>query len=210
MSGKTPSRRRTTGKSSSTGLAVITDGLITEIAAAIGPGPQGPAGADGLSAYEVAKEEGFTGTEQEWLATLVGPTGPQGLTGPQGPEGPTGPTGPQGPQGVQGVAGTGITMQGSVATTIDLPTNGNTKGDAYIVQSDDSLHIWDGTQWVSGGSIQGPTGAQGPIGPTGRVVSSVAAVDEAWRQIHLRLLHRSSRRRFMASQAEDAGRFHVA
>jgi hypothetical protein len=32
------------------------------------------------------------------------------------------------------------------------------------------LHIWDGTQWVSGGSIQGPPGATGPQGvqgPTG-------------------------------------------
>jgi hypothetical protein len=50
-------------------------------------GPQGLAGndgADGKSAYEVAVEEGFVGTEAEWLASLVGPQGP---TGPQGPAG---------------------------------------------------------------------------------------------------------------------------
>jgi hypothetical protein len=58
-------------------------------------------------------------------------------------------------------------MQGSVATAGDLPASGNTQGDAYIVQADDSLHIWDGTVWVSGGSIQGPPGAQGPVGPQG-------------------------------------------
>ncbi|GGS96998.1 collagen-like triple helix repeat-containing protein [Streptomyces violaceus] len=56
------------------------------------PGPEGdpgPAGADGApgapgaSAYQVAVAEGFAGTEEEWLATLVGP---QGDPGPQGPQ----------------------------------------------------------------------------------------------------------------------------
>jgi hypothetical protein len=35
---------------------------------------------------------------------------------------------------------------------------GNQQGDAYIVQADDSFWMWDGAQWVSGGSIQGPVG----------------------------------------------------
>ena len=65
----------------------------------------------GYSAYEVAVQNGFVGTEQEWLASLVGPQGPTGSQGPQGEVGPTGPqgetgaTGPQGPQGVQGETG---------------------------------------------------------------------------------------------------------
>jgi len=58
-------------------------------------------------------------------------------------------------------------MQGSVATSGDLPPSGNTQGDAYIVQEDDSLWIWDGAAWVSGGSIQGPPGATGPAGAQG-------------------------------------------
>ena len=50
-------------------------------------GPQGPqgvqgtAGADGTdgeSAYQIAVDNGFVGTEQEWLASLVGPQGPAG------------------------------------------------------------------------------------------------------------------------------------
>jgi hypothetical protein len=73
----------------------------------------------------------------------------------------------QGPVGPQGSTGTGVTMQGSVPTVGDLPPTGNTQGDAYIVQADDSLHIWDGTAWVSGGSIQGPPGAEGPQGTVG-------------------------------------------
>ena len=33
-------------------------------------GPEGPQGPKGKSAYEVALENGFTGTEEEWLASL--------------------------------------------------------------------------------------------------------------------------------------------
>ena len=99
-----------------------------------------------------------------------GPEGPQGIQGPQGAQGETGPQGiqgPQGPQGIQGMTGTGITMQGEVPTSANLPPTGNTQGDAYIVQADDSLWIWDGAGWVTGGSIQGPPGPTGPTGATG-------------------------------------------
>lgn len=73
------------------------------------PGPEGD------SAYEVAVDNGFVGTESQWLASLVGPKGdtgdqgPQGLQGPQGIPGNPGPEGPQGdagPQGIQGPPGT--------------------------------------------------------------------------------------------------------
>lgn len=129
------------------------------------PGPQGPEGPAG--------PQGATGP--------AGPTGPQGATGSTGPagvkgdtgatgsQGPPGPTGSQGPAGPQGATGTGITMRGSVATVGALPPSGNTQGDAFLVQADDSLHIWDGTAWVSGGSIQGPPGPQGSMGAQGAV-----------------------------------------
>lgn len=48
---------------------------------------------DGKSAYEVAVENGFIGTEEEWLASLVGATGATGAQGPQGETGPQGPSG---------------------------------------------------------------------------------------------------------------------
>jgi hypothetical protein len=47
-------------------------------------GPQGVAGDDGLSAYEVALANGFVGTEAQWLASLVGPQGPPGSGGGSG------------------------------------------------------------------------------------------------------------------------------
>jgi hypothetical protein len=71
-------------------------------------------------------------------------------------------------EGIQGPAGIGINFKGQVATVANLPANA-AKGDAYLVQADDSLRVWDtGTiSWVNGGSIQGPQGPQGIQGPTG-------------------------------------------
>ncbi len=67
-------------------------------------GPQGPRGvagspgAEGKSAYEIAKENGFEGTEEEWLLSLIG------LNGAPGADGKTGPIGPAGPQGLTGLS----------------------------------------------------------------------------------------------------------
>lgn len=47
-------------------------------------GAPGLPGDDGLSAYEVAVENGFVGSEQDWLDSLVGPEGPEGPQGPPG------------------------------------------------------------------------------------------------------------------------------
>lgn len=43
----------------------------------------------GYSAYEIAVQEGFVGTEQEWLASLQGADGATGATGPAGATGTT-------------------------------------------------------------------------------------------------------------------------
>src|SRR5690606_13362622 len=69
------------------------------------PGADGKDGADGQSAYELAVINGYTGTEQEWLASLVGPAGPQGEQGVPGPPGADGEDGEQGPPGLQGEQG---------------------------------------------------------------------------------------------------------
>lgn len=46
-------------------------------------------GVDGKSAYEIAKEHGYTGTEEQWLASLKGETGATGKTGKKGADGST-------------------------------------------------------------------------------------------------------------------------
>ncbi len=87
----------------------------------------GADGDDGLSAYEVAVENGFVGTEPEWLLSLKGAKGDTGLTGTQGLQGIQGlqgETGPQGIQGIQGIAGTnGLNgLDGSPDSASDIKT----------------------------------------------------------------------------------------
>lgn len=53
---------------------------------------QGPQGIPGKSAYLTAIDNGFVGSEEQWLASLVGPQGPVGPTGPQGETGHAGTT----------------------------------------------------------------------------------------------------------------------
>ena len=50
-------------------------------------GEKGNTGDNGKSAYEIAKELGYQGTEEEWLESLKGPQGIQGDVGPEGPAG---------------------------------------------------------------------------------------------------------------------------
>ena len=132
-------------------------------------GPQGPAGQNGLSAFEIAVQNGYTGTESQWLSTaIVGPQGPQGpaglngavgatgpqgiqgLTGATGAQGPIGLTGPTGPQGIQGLTGaTGpIGLTGATGETGPIGLTGA-----------------QGPQGIQG--LTGATGLQGPIGLTG-------------------------------------------
>ena len=68
-------------------------------------------GPRGYSAYEIAVQNGFVGTEEEWLASLKGeqgeqgPQGEQGIQGERGPQGPQGERGPEGEQGMEGPEG---------------------------------------------------------------------------------------------------------
>ena len=68
--------------------------------------------------------------------------------------------------GLQGPQGTSINVIGSVEDEEDLPETG-TQNDAYIVQSNGDLYVWDLTQWDNVGQIVGPEGPQGATGATG-------------------------------------------
>lgn len=113
-------------------------------------GGGGGTGAAGKSAYEIAVDNGFSGSVTQWLASLVGPrgatgaTGPAGATGATGPAGATGATGAQGPKGDTGATG----AQGPAGPTGATGAQGP-KGD----QGDPGP--------------QGPMGATGPQGPAG-------------------------------------------
>ena len=72
------------------------------ISATGGGGGQGPRG---YSAYEIAVQQGFTGTVEEWLESLKGEQGPKGDPGEPGPKGDPGEQGPKGDKGDPGEQG---------------------------------------------------------------------------------------------------------
>lgn len=99
----------------------------------------------GLSAYEIARNHGFEGSEEEWLAAL---------TGPEGPAGPS---------------GEGLNIVDQVATEAELPNSGLKAGTGYFVGegADALLFIWDGKEWFFKQSLRGEPGIQGKTGETG-------------------------------------------
>jgi len=125
--------------------------FTSEIGPAGNDGVDGTNGSDGSSAYEIWLTAGNTGTEAEFLASLVGAqgeTGATGATGPQGLQGIQGPAGNDGADGTNGVDGS----NGSSAYEIWL-TAGNTGTEAEFLAS------------LVG--AQGEPGAQGPQGIQG-------------------------------------------
>ena len=100
---------------------------------------------DGQSAYALAVQLGYTGSEADWIASLKGATGPQGPQGPTGPQGatgargPTGATGPQGPRGPQGPAGaSAVAASGSNWVRF----SDGTQICWYSINSDGSDYTW--------------------------------------------------------------------
>lgn len=140
------------------------------------PGLNG--GADGISAYQVAVDNGFVGTITDWLASLHGSTGPQG---PQGSIGLTGPQGEQGPQGVEGdsayqvatatgFVGTQIQWLASLVGATGATGSQGIQGPAGAqgiqgVKGDTGDTGATGATGIQG--IQGPIGATGDTGPQG-------------------------------------------
>lgn len=116
---------------------------------------------------------GFTLKGEKGDRGLQGKQGVQGLTGPQGK---TGPIGPQGQKGDKGDVGPAFNVQGTLASSSNLPTPTaamQDKGYAYLIpDTEGTKHIWviQGSeggpfQWVDVGTagvgIQGPKGTDG-------------------------------------------------
>lgn len=68
-------------------------------------GDTGSRGAAGKSAYEIALQNGFTGTEADWLTSLKGQKGDTGAKGERGEKGEAGETGEKGEKGDTGTPG---------------------------------------------------------------------------------------------------------
>ncbi|WPK29290.1 hypothetical protein [Escherichia phage vB_EcoM_EP57] len=116
----------------------------------------------GKSAYQIALDNGFVGTEAQWLASLKGDTGAQ------------------------------LNIKGSLASTSELPSTGNVAGDGYIVgdviyawdgsvwklisslgpEGKSAYEVWladgnTGSVYDFLTSIKGDKGDVGPTGPQG-------------------------------------------
>ena len=93
---------------------------------------EGSQGLDGKSSYELAVEEGFTGSIVEYLESLKGDKGDKGDTGAKGAKGDKGDQGVAGTNGIDGKDG----IDGTNATN-ETVKNQNTGLDTKI---------WIGTQ----------------------------------------------------------------
>lgn len=105
----------------------------------------GAQGIQGLSAYQVAVQHGFEGTEDEWLISL---------------------------KGEKGETGSGLNIKGELDSESQLPQEG-VSGDAWLIAG--NLYVYVGEngnvesnpKWSNVGSIQGPAGPTGPKGEQG-------------------------------------------
>ena len=104
---------------------------------------------DGQSAYALAVQLGYTGSESAWIASLKGAKGDKGDPGAQGPEGATGATGPQGPQGPTGATG----ARGPTGAT---GPQGPAGASAVAASGSNWVRFSDGTQicWGNGHDTQ--------------------------------------------------------
>ncbi|GHB98662.1 MULTISPECIES: collagen-like protein [Streptomyces rochei group] len=151
----------------------------------------------GDSAYEVAVKQGFVGTVEQWLASLVGPQGVKGSTGAPGSQVYTGSTAPAASLGTDGDVYTqyiSTTKLGVTSTTVALwsrsggtwsRVGGDVRGAAWYVNNSgtpsgdvplgdmllrtDSGDVYQrgGPGWELKGNIRGPQGVQGVKGDTG-------------------------------------------
>lgn len=160
-------------------------------------GPQGPKGDKGSQIYSgnglptIIGQEGdiyintatgilyqYEGTEWTEKFSIKGPMGPRGLQGLQGIQGPKGdkgnigPIGPRGIQGPKGDYGPSFNIQGTLASTANLPTpteDMKSKGYSYIIPDAEGVkHVWviqgtDTLQWTD----LGPSGVKGEKGDPG-------------------------------------------
>ena len=98
-----------------------------------------------LSAYAIAVEHGFEGTEADWLASLKGEKGDQG---------------------------TGLDLRGLIASTDELPEpEASIPGQAYLVGTEENNVLWffdeNENQYRPAGPLRGEMGPQGPKGDKG-------------------------------------------
>ena len=141
--------------------------LIAEIDKKIADVHDGKDGVDGKSAYQIAVDNGYPGTEQAWLASLKGDKGDTGEPGAAGEKGEPGEKGDTGAAGKDGRDGT----DGAAGR------DGVNGASAYEIAVQ---HGYSGseTAWLE--SLNGADGAKGDTGATGAAGKDGAAGKSAY------------------------------
>ena len=127
-------------------------------------GADGKDGKDGKSAYEIAVEQGYSGTKEEWIASLQGDPGIQGIPGTDGADGKDGADGTDGQDGDNYFVELGNTVmlsernlvvdEGNIRTTgyvglgsADNVCNTQSEGAIKYNNTAKSLVFCDGSAW---------------------------------------------------------------
>lgn len=133
-------------------------------------GSDGTNGTDGKSAYEIAVDNGFVGSEAAWLTSLIGAAGADGSDGSDGTDGADGLDGTDGADG-QGVPTGGSAGQvlakidGTDFNTewIDPSTGGSDTEVMENVACDSSVFVGAAVRLDSSNLVEGPISAWDPL-----------------------------------------------
>ena len=128
-------------------------------------GPQGP---EGKSAYQVAVQNGFIGTPQQWLNSLKGKDGVVGSDGQDGQDGITPHIDPSTKHWMIGETDTGVVAEGQDGSDGQDGSNGVDGKSAYqsYVETTNDSPIKTEAQWVA--SLKGVDGTNGTNGIDGQ------------------------------------------
>ncbi|KRM92790.1 minor structural protein [Loigolactobacillus rennini DSM 20253] len=129
------------------------------------PGDPGKDGADGQSAYQLWLAQGNTGTEQDFLQSLVGQPGAPGAKGDPGKQGSKGDKGEPGSPGKAATIAVGTVTTGNADSKAQV-TNAGTASAAKF-----SFVIPKGDRGQAGAT--GPKGDTGARGPAGKDAASL-------------------------------------
>ena len=150
------------------------------------PGVDGRDGNDGKSAYELAQDGGFTGTVEEWLASLKGEAGADGADGTNGTDGVNGADGADGKSAYQIAVDGGFegdetawlaSLKGEKGDKGDPGTIGDTGADGQSAYDLAKANGFEGTEaeWLA--SLKGDKGDEARISD---VSDSYQAMIDAW------------------------------
>ena len=139
----------------------LTSGTLLDLGVIKGTdGQNGTNGTDGKSAYEIAVDNGYTGTEAEWLASLIGANGIDGTNGTNGTDG-------------VGIDNINVDTDGKLTVTL---TNGNTV-DLGVIKGEKGEDGINGTNGADGKSAYDIAKENGYTGTVTEWLTSINGTD---------------------------------